>query len=88
MPIPWHTVVIDEAHRLRNQVSKLLQCLKDILPRGMATYGYQHRVLMTGTPLQNNTQELWTLLNFIEQEKFPELEDFQEKYGNMATKSQ
>lgn len=43
---------------------------------------------MTGTPLQNNTQELWTLLNFIEPYKFPSLEDFQTNFGNMANRQQ
>lgn len=42
----------------------------------------------TGTPLQNNTQELWTLLNFIEPAKFPNLERFEASFGNMANKDQ
>lgn len=41
-----------------------------------------------GTPLQNNTQELWTLLNFIEPALFRSLEDFEENFGNMANREQ
>ena len=43
---------------------------------------------MTGTPLQNNTQELWTLLNFIEPGLFQSLEEFEESFGNMANREQ
>jgi len=86
--IPWRVAVVDEAHRLRNQKGKLLECMKEISARGTLQYGFQSRILMTGTPLQNNTQELWTLLNFIEPYKFPSLEDFQANFGNMANRQQ
>lgn len=43
---------------------------------------------MTGTPLQNNTQELWTLLNFIEPSLFRSLEEFETNFGNMANRDQ
>ena len=86
--IPWRVTVVDEAHRLRNTKGKLLECMKQISARGTLQYGFQSRVLMTGTPLQNNTQELWTLLNFIEPYKFPSLEDFEKSYGNMANREQ
>ena len=62
--------------------------MKEISVRGTLQYGFQSRILMTGTPLQNNTQELWTLLNFIEPYKFPSLEDFQTNFGNMANRQQ
>lgn len=62
--------------------------LTDCSAKGSLKYGYQSRVLMTGTPLQNNTQELWTLLNFIEPRTFPSLDDFESKFGNMANREQ
>lgn len=86
--IPWRVTVVDEAHRLRNQKGKLLECMKEISARGTLQHGYQSRVLMTGTPLQNNIQELWTLLNFIEPYQFPSLEEFDAHYGNMASREQ
>lgn len=58
------------------------------LTKGQVAYGYQHRILMTGTPLQNNTLELWSLLNFIEPAKFPDLEKFQQRFGNIQTQEQ
>lgn len=86
--VPWRVAVVDEAHRLRNVKGKLLECMKEISTKGTLKYGYQSRVLMTGTPLQNNTQELWTLLNFIEPKLFQSLEDFEEHFGNMANREQ
>jgi chromodomain-helicase-DNA-binding protein 7 len=86
--IPWRVAVVDEAHRLRNVKGKLLECMKEISARGTLQYGFQSRILITGTPLQNNTQELWTLLNFIEPAKFPSLERFEANFGNMANREQ
>uniref|UniRef100_A0A2N9G4R4 Helicase ATP-binding domain-containing protein n=1 Tax=Fagus sylvatica TaxID=28930 RepID=A0A2N9G4R4_FAGSY len=55
--IPWQYAVIDEAQRLKNPFSVLYNLLKDrfLMPR---------RLLMTGTPIQNNLTELWALMNF------------------------
>ena len=86
--VPWRAVVVDEAHRLRNINSKLLECFKAVVLKGQQAYGYQHRILMTGTPLQNNTQELWSLLNFIEPAKFPDMDKFAVRFGSMQTQEQ
>jgi len=86
--IPWRVSVVDEAHRLRNQKGKLLECMREISGKGTLQYGFQSRILMTGTPLQNNIQELWTLLNFIEPYKFPSVEEFEASYGNMSNQDQ
>ncbi|KAH9622510.1 hypothetical protein KSS87_005654, partial [Heliosperma pusillum] len=53
----WRYVVVDEGHRLKNANCKLLRELK-LLPM-------ENKLLLTGTPLQNNLAELWSLLNFI-----------------------
>lgn len=86
--IPWRVTVVDEAHRLRNLGGRLLYCMKEISAMGTLKHGYQSRVLMTGTPLQNNIQELWTLLNFIEPHKFQSLDEFLDQYGNMGNQDQ
>ena len=44
--------MVDEAHRLRTAGNKLTDCLAAILNRGELEYGFQLRLLMTGTPLQ------------------------------------
>ena len=48
---------VDEAHRLKNENSKLAQVVR--------LYDTKCRLLITGTPLQNNLHELWALLNFL-----------------------
>ena len=65
-----------------------LRLLINFSAKGTLNYGYQSRVLMTGTPLQNNTQELWTLLNFIEPSLFRSMEEFDQNFGNMANREQ
>ncbi|XP_064649880.1 chromodomain-helicase-DNA-binding protein 1-like [Lineus longissimus] len=54
--IKWHTLVVDEAHRLKNQKSLLYQTLLQ--------FEIDHHLLLTGTPVQNNLKELYSLLAF------------------------
>lgn len=56
--LDYSYIVIDEAHKLKNHEGKLSQTL-------MHHYTAKNRLLLTGTPLQNNPRELWSLLNFI-----------------------
>jgi len=53
----WHYLVLDEAHNIKNFQSKRWQTL--------LTFNSQARLLLTGTPLQNNLTELWSLLFFL-----------------------
>ncbi|KAG0455636.1 hypothetical protein HPP92_024928 [Vanilla planifolia] len=65
----WKYVVVDEGHRLKNMNCKLLRELKR-LP-------IENKLLLTGTPLQNNLAELWSLLNFILPDIFQSHEEFE-----------
>ncbi|KAF5371313.1 hypothetical protein D9758_004202 [Tetrapyrgos nigripes] len=60
-------IVIDEAHRIKNVNSILSQIVRAFMSRG--------RMLITGTPLQNNLEELFALLNFICPEIFVDYSD-------------
>jgi SWI/SNF-related matrix-associated actin-dependent regulator of chromatin subfamily A protein 2/4 len=51
-------MIIDEGHRMKNHHCKLTQILNTY-------YIAPHRLLLTGTPLQNKLPELWALLNFL-----------------------
>ena len=62
-------IVIDEAHRIKNVDSLLSQIVRVFTSRG--------RLLITGTPLQNNLQELFALLNFICPEIFTDYKDLE-----------
>ncbi|CEP08373.1 hypothetical protein [Parasitella parasitica] len=65
----WKYIVIDEGHRLKNMNCKLIRELK--------SYPSANRLLLTGTPLQNNLAELWSLLNFLLPDIFDDLDMFQ-----------
>jgi len=69
----WKYMVIDEAHRIKNEESKLSVVIREIKT--------QNRLLLTGTPLQNNLHELWALLNFLLPEVFSSSEDFDEWFN-------
>jgi len=64
----WKYLVIDEAHRIKNEKSRLALSVRAMHSK--------YRLLITGTPLQNNMHELWALLNFLLPELFDSAEDF------------
>ncbi|XP_052188744.1 ISWI chromatin-remodeling complex ATPase CHR11 isoform X2 [Diospyros lotus] len=66
----WRYIIIDEAHRIKNENS--------LLSKTMRLYKTNYRLLITGTPLQNNLHELWSLLNFLLPEVFSSAEVFDE----------
>mmetsp|Transcript_64260 Transcript_64260/g.151270 ORF Transcript_64260/g.151270 Transcript_64260/m.151270 type:complete len:817 (-) Transcript_64260:169-2619(-) len=67
--VSWKYLVVDEGHRLKNKDCKLLMELKALHT--------DNRLLLSGTPLQNNLSELWSLLNFILPDIFDDLATFQ-----------
>uniref|UniRef100_A0A670ZY13 Chromodomain-helicase-DNA-binding protein 4 n=1 Tax=Pseudonaja textilis TaxID=8673 RepID=A0A670ZY13_PSETE len=78
--IDWACLVVDEAHRLKNNQSKFFRVLNG--------YSLQHKLLLTGTPLQNNLEELFHLLNFLTPERFHNLEGFLEEFADIAKEDQ
>ncbi|CAM0881249.1 unnamed protein product [Alopecurus aequalis] len=66
----WRYIIIDEAHRIKNENS--------LLSKTMRLFSTNYRLLITGTPLQNNLHELWSLLNFLLPEIFSSAETFDE----------
>ncbi|CAI4828939.1 ASN_collapsed_G0052650.mRNA.1.CDS.1 [Saccharomyces cerevisiae] len=68
--LAWQYIVIDEAHRIKNEQSALSQIIR--------LFYSKNRLLITGTPLQNNLHELWALLNFLLPDIFGDSELFDE----------
>lgn len=91
-------MIVDEAHRLKNNKSRLSRELQYIQR--------QHLLLLSGTlypslspfpttltlalgtPVQNNTQELWTILNLLDDSAFPDWPTFEAKYGELKDAKQ
>uniref|UniRef100_A0A0N5B4V1 SWI/SNF-related matrix-associated actin-dependent regulator of chromatin subfamily A member 5 n=1 Tax=Strongyloides papillosus TaxID=174720 RepID=A0A0N5B4V1_STREA len=66
--VEWEYVVVDEAHRIKNK--------ETLLAKEVRCLNVRHKLLLTGTPLQNRLHELWALLNFLQPELFDDVDDF------------
>ncbi|KAK8792005.1 hypothetical protein WA158_005382 [Blastocystis sp. Blastoise] len=78
--IPYTLLVVDEAQRMKGQNSKLQGALKQM--------NWKQCVLLSGTPLQNNMTELWTLLDFVAPKVIPDLPRFLKEFGDLQNTSQ
>jgi chromodomain-helicase-DNA-binding protein 4 len=78
--IEWAVLVVDEAHRLKCNQSKFFRLL--------TSYNIQYKLLLTGTPLQNNLEELFHLLNFLNSQKFNDLATFQNEFADISKEEQ
>ncbi|CAO3640243.1 unnamed protein product [Cunninghamella blakesleeana] len=70
----WLYMIMDEGHRMKNTNSKLTLTLR-------THYNTRYRLILTGTPLQNNLPELWALLNFILPKIFKSVKSFEEWFN-------
>jgi ATP-dependent helicase STH1/SNF2 len=71
---PWEYIIVDEGHRMKNAQSKFAMTLGK-------EYTSRNRVLLTGTPLQNNLPELWALLNFLLPSVFSSVDTFDQWFN-------
>ncbi|KAL6840993.1 hypothetical protein ACP4OV_029253 [Aristida adscensionis] len=72
--VHWHYLIVDEGHRLKNHECALARTL-------VSGYQIRRRLLLTGTPIQNSLQELWSLLNFILPTIFNSSQNFEEWFN-------
>ncbi|KAG7386000.1 hypothetical protein PHYPSEUDO_000855 [Phytophthora pseudosyringae] len=69
----WRYLIIDEAHRIKNESSQFSTVVRML--------DTEHRLLLTGTPLQNNLHELWALLNFLLPDVFASSQEFDDWFN-------
>jgi ATP-dependent DNA helicase len=74
----WKFIIIDEGHRIKNFNCRLI--------RELQSYQSANRLLITGTPLQNNLTELWSLLHFLMPDVFDKLESFESWFDFTSVK--
>jgi ATP-dependent helicase STH1/SNF2 len=72
--IKWFHMIIDEGHRMKNTQSKLSATITNY-------YSTRFRLILTGTPLQNNLGELWAMLNFVLPTIFKSVKTFDEWFN-------
>lgn len=68
-----HQLTHDQAHRIKNEESSLSQVIR--------LFQSRNRLLITGTPLQNNLHELWALLNFLLPDVFGDSDAFDQWFS-------
>jgi len=72
--VKWLHMIVDEGHRMKNAGSKLSSTITQY-------YTTRYRLILTGTPLQNNLPELWALLNFVLPTIFKSVKSFDEWFN-------
>jgi len=75
--LPWLYVVVDEGHNIKNPDAERTKAIK--------TINGQHKLALTGTPIQNNLAELWSLFDFAMPGYLGTRSQFQEKFGRNGT---
>ncbi|XP_074093640.1 DNA excision repair protein ERCC-6 isoform X2 [Cotesia typhae] len=78
VPFKWHYVVLDEGHKIRNPQAKVTKVVKKFCT--------PHRLLLTGSPMQNSLKELWSLFDFILPGKLGTIDAFIEYCATPITK--
>jgi SNF2 family DNA or RNA helicase len=71
----WEVVVVDEGHRLKNDQSLLLKSLESIKSK--------FRILLTGTPIQNNIRELFQLVHFLDPKGYNDVKGISAQYEEL-----
>ena len=72
--IPWQAVVVDEAHRIKSPKAHSTRAVWGVSQ--MAPY----RIALTGTPVVNNPDDLWSIMHFLDPEGFPSRTRFRDRY--------
>ena len=74
----WHYIIFDESHMLKNPSSKTYQAI--------STLNSINKIIISGTPLQNNTFDLYAQFNLVNKGMLGSMEYFREKFANPIDK--
>ncbi|PWA08392.1 ATP-dependent helicase [Pueribacillus theae] len=72
--VHWHAVCLDEAQNIKNTYTKQAKAVKKLKAN--------HRIALTGTPIENRLTELWSIFDFLNPGYFGSLSHFREHYVN------
>ncbi|XP_046572869.1 LOW QUALITY PROTEIN: DNA excision repair protein ERCC-6-like [Haliotis rubra] len=73
LPYNWHYVILDEGHKIRNPNAQITLACKQ--------FRTPHRIILSGSPIQNHLKELWSLFDFIFPGKLGMLPDFLQHFS-------
>jgi len=73
----WEYVLLDEGHKIRNPDAAITVTIKN--------FPTSHRIILTGSPIQNNLTELWSIFDFVYPTKLGTLAVFQTEFGTPIT---
>lgn len=71
--IDWYYAILDEGHKIRNPNARVTLAVKELRT--------PHRIILSGSPMQNNLKELWSLIDFVYPGRLGSLKDFTERFA-------
>ncbi|KAK2796273.1 hypothetical protein FQN51_009484 [Onygenales sp. PD_10] len=72
IPVDWGVAILDEGHKIRNPDTSITIHCKELRTA--------HRLILSGTPMQNNLTELWSLFDFVFPMRLGTLVDFRNQF--------
>ncbi|KAI6243649.1 hypothetical protein M3Y99_00027100 [Aphelenchoides fujianensis] len=89
LKVNWHYVILDEGHKIPQSGDQGEQMKESVCESGVTTSLKElrtpHRLLLTGSPMQNNLKELWSLIDFVYPGRLGSLKEFTDKFANPIT---
>ena len=75
----YDCIIVDEGHKVKNKNTQFRRDICSLKVKG-------HRVVLSGTPLRNNLNELWSVFDFVQPKIFGSFDRFQREFGQKIEK--